>query len=788
MNLFKRSARRHSDDHNRWENYISRDPGVLFDHHWYQTKWLGIDGTRAEAMTHYLTAGWKDGNSPSRFFQEDWYLDRYPDVLELGESALAHYVDKGAVEGRFPCAIFDPTWYLSENPDVQASGMEPYTHYIMHGEKEGRWPCEFFNPYWYLSQYPDAAHSGISALAHYINLANDDHRDPSPLFSSKWYLSAYPDIASAKMDPLHHFLVFGRNEGRSPLPPVDLNLTPYESWQDRYERSSDAVRAIARDAARRLPYKPKFSITVPTFNTPRVILIEFLESVLLQTYGNWELCIADDCSTEPHVREILSEYASKDDRIKCSFRSRNGHISEATNTAIELVTGEFICLMDHDDLISANALYEFASYLNDFPDCDMIYSDEDKITIDGKRYEPFFKPDWSPEYLESCMYTAHFACYRKTIVDQIGGFRSEFNGAQDYDFVLRFTEVATKVAHIPKVLYHWRAIPGSTAQSMDEKSYVIGAAVKALEARLQREGVDGRVVPNRYNGCFDVIRDPPCEPLVSIVIPTAGRDSVVRGASVDLLLNCIRSIYSKTSYSNFEIVVVDNGDLRAHVPEELNRIGVRRITYNEKIFNIAKKLNMGVEAALGEFVVLLNDDTEVISSNWLEAMLALAQKDKVGAVGAKLYFENRDLQHVGVAFCESLPDHVRRGASNDDPGYFFSSVASKNYMAVTGACLLVSRELYLRVGGFDESFPVNYNDVDFCLKLYRLGYRNVYAAQSQLFHYESQNRERYVDDSEINLFLDRWVEFVSDDPYYSSFFYARPPMFELRRDAFDLTE
>ena len=768
------------------EEYTSRDPGVLFDDKWYQATWLGFSATRADALTHYFTKGCKLNYNPSLFFDDQWYLNRYPDVAESGLSALAHYIELGSAEGRFPCMIFDPSWYLRENPDVLASGMEPYTHYIKHGEKEGRWPCEFFNPYWYLSQYPEAARSGISPLGHYITKGSVDRCEPSPLFSSKWYLSTYPDVVQSRMDPLHHFLVFGKHENRLPFPPAVTKLDPYQSWQKRHEHSRQAVARVARLATRHLPYRPKFSIVVPTYNTPERILVEFIESVLAQSYDNWELCIADDCSGEPHVRTVLSEYQKMDNRIKCVFRLSNGHISEATNTALNLATGDFVCLMDHDDLIDENALFEFASYLNDVPDCDFIYSDEDKITVDGLRYEPFFKPDWSPEYLESCMYTAHFACYRKSIVDQIGGFRSEYNGAQDYDFVLRFTEVAKKIGHVPKVLYHWRAIPGSTAQSMDEKSYVIDAAVRALTSRLKREGVPGKVTPNMYNGCFDLLREVKGSPLVSIVIPSAGRDSLIGGKKVDLLLHCIRSIRNKTTYSNYEIVVIDNGDLRERAIVELESYGIQRLTYDETIFNIAKKLNLGVEAARGDYVVLLNDDTEIISPNWLESMLSLGQKDMVGAVGAKLYFEDNNLQHVGVAFCEGLPDHVRRGVPKNDPGYFFSSVASRNFLAVTGACLLVSRELYLSVGGFDESFAVNYNDIDFCLKLVQRGYRNVYSAQAQLYHYESQNRERYVGNEEIELFLDRWRDAVAYDPYYSSYFHARPPLFNLWDDAFNL--
>lgn len=554
----------------------------------------------------------------------------------------------------------------------------------------------------------------------------------------------------------------------------------YDWWISVHERLDAATLAAQQAEVGRFGWKPLFSIVVPTYETPAEVLEPFLDSVIAQSYPHWELCIADDASGQPHVRRILEHYAAADPRIRLSFRPENGHIAEATNTALDMAIGDFICLMDHDDTIAPNALYEFARLLDRDPGLDFIYSDEDKITPDGQtRYDPFFKPDWSPDYLEACMYTAHFACYRTSLVRRVGGFRKAFDGAQDYDFVLRFTEHVGRVAHVPKVLYHWRAIPGSTAVSMGSKDYVIDAAVRALTERVERTGTLDFVRPGRYDGCFDVRRKVEGEPKVSIVIPTAGRESEIRGETVDLLVHCIRSIVEKSTYPNLEIVAVHNGDLRPETVAALEPYPIVYVHYPEPVFNVAAKMNLGARAATGEYVLFLNDDIEVISPDWIEAMLSLGQRPGVGAVGARLYFEDGTLQHVGVAFCAGLPDHVRRGFEGDDPGYFFSSIGQRNYLAVTGACILLRHDVFREVGGFDEAFAVNYNDVDLCLKVWRRGLRIVYAAQAELYHFESRNRERTVATHEQELFLERWADTVRNDPFYSPYFAARPLNFEL---------
>lgn len=553
----------------------------------------------------------------------------------------------------------------------------------------------------------------------------------------------------------------------------------YDAWIATVEAPArPSVAAMRRDIAG-FRLRPLISIVVPVYDTPARWLNAAIASVRAQAYENWELCLCDDRSPAPHVWPMLQGFAASDPRIKLFRRDRNGRISAASNDALALATGSHMTLMDHDDVLPDNALYEFVRILNEDDTVDFIYSDEDKISVEDVRYDPFFKPDWSPETLESCMYTAHLALYRMDIVARIGGFRDECNGAQDYDFALRYTEHVRNVRHVPKILYHWRAIPGSTAQTMDNKDYVVAAALRGLEDRARRTGELEIVRPSPFKGCFEMRRKLRKRPLVSIVIPSAGRDSVVGGRTVDLLAECVASIRGTTTYESIEIVVVDNGDLRAGTRAALTRHGVRSVTYGARHFNVATKMNLGARAARGEVLLFLNDDITVMTPDWIEAMLALLQIPGVGAVGPKLLFETGEIQHAGISVVDATPDHIRRGYPGDDPGHFFSSVGNRNYLAVTGACLMVRRVDFEAVGGFDEEFPINYNDIDLCLKLWDSGLRIVYCAQATLTHYESRNRARVVDAVEQTLFRDRWAAKIPRDPYYGEWFEAVPPTFEL---------
>ena len=662
---------------------------------------------------------------------------------------------------------FDAAWYLEKNPDVAKSGMDVYEHYVIFGKNEGRLP-----------KSDSLIKRNIKRLQIVFSLL------PSYINSAGGLLPAVIRVIKVlKQDGwsglVKRVLIFRARSG-VPVGHGQHAAKSYANYIATMEPKVEDLKAMAKSVTS-LGYRPKFSIAVPVYNVDEKWLTQFIESVLAQVYPDWELCIADDHSTLPHVRPLLEKFAAKDDRIRLVFRDSNGHISAATNSALELATGDFVCLMDNDDEIAPHALYEFASVLNRDNSIDMIYSDEDKLDIAGNRYEPFFKPDWSPEALEGCMYTAHFACYRMNLVREVGGFRSNFNGAQDYDFVLRFTERAAKIVHIPKILYHWRAIPGSTAASMDAKDYVLDAAVRALTERVERVAGGGEARLGLYGGSFDVRYKINGSPLVSIIIPSAGRMANVRGRDVDLLAQVVTSICENTAYKNFEIIIVDNNDLRSETINALKPYNCHFIHF-EGDFNIATKMNLGAKEARGEYLLFMNDDIEVITPDWMECMLQLCQRKGVGVVGAKLHYENESLQHVGVAFWNGLPDHIHRAFPGTHPGHFFSSVANRNYLAVTGAVLMTKHELFETVGGFDEQFPINYNDIDYCLKMFSKGFRIVFAAGARLFHYESVSREAVVAHDEIQLFQQKWMDTVSYDPYYGSVFDNHPPVFELRHE------
>jgi GT2 family glycosyltransferase len=559
------------------------------------------------------------------------------------------------------------------------------------------------------------------------------------------------------------------------------NSDRYKDWLKAHTLSPSELAEMQK-ASGRMAYAPLFSIILPVFNVEERWLRKAIDSILVQAYPGWELCIADDASSRAHVRQVLEEYEARDQRIKVIYRTENGHISAASNSALSIAKGEFVCLMDHDDEISPDALYRFAEALNASPDTDMLFSDEDKIDQHGTRYEPFFKPDWSPEYLETCMATSHFACYRRAIVTRVGGFRIGYEGSQDYDFVLRFAEQTNNIRHVPYVTYHWRSIPQSTASTITAKGYAAQAAVRALADRLNRLGQEGNVTARTFSNSYRIDRSITGNPVVSVIIPSAGPISKVRGKPVDLLANCVRSIREKSVYARYEIIVVNNKPLSAETLISVRVEDLTILAFDEP-FNFSKAINLGASRAKGEYLLLLNDDTEAISAGWLTAMLQLAQLEGVGAVGAKLYYEDKTIQHIGVTLnAQGLPDHICRGFPGTSPGYYFSFAGNKNCLAVTAACLMTRKAYFDQVGGLDETFPMNYNDIDYCLRLREKGYRIAWAADAELFHYESRSKIGSVEPEEEKHFLRRWQAVYNRDPYYSVHLDRTPPAYLIRTD------
>jgi GT2 family glycosyltransferase len=546
----------------------------------------------------------------------------------------------------------------------------------------------------------------------------------------------------------------------------------YELWQRRH-RLTAWDRNRIRKEIEAFPCRPLISVLLPVYNTDEIWLRKCLDSVLAQLYPHWELCIADDASTMPHVHPVLEEYRVRDGRIRVIFREVNGHISAASNSALSLATGEYVALLDHDDELTPDALFQIAYLVNRRPETDMIYSDEDKIDAEGRRHSPLFKPDWSPDTFLSLMYTCHLGAYRTALVRRIGGFREGFEGSQDYDLVLRLTELTEGICHIPKVLYHWRSIAASSAARFQAKDYAQDAGLRAIREAMQRRGEEALVEPiaglsGRYRVRYR-LRD---RPQVSIIIPTRDLSA--------LLETCLTSIFEKTVYDPFEVIIVDNNSREAETRDLFGRWKEKepsrfRVAPLPIVFNFPALINEGVRNAAGDLVLLLNNDIEVVSEDWISEMAAQAMRPRVGAVGVKLLYPDDTVQHAGVVLgVGGIAGHSHKYFANDRSGYYDRLRITANCAAVTGACLMVKKAKFLEAGGFDEALPVAFNDVDFCIRLLKAGYYNLCLSHLTLYHHESQTRgpEDTVEKqirfrNEIELMKARWGDFLENDPFYS---------------------
>ncbi|MCX6546017.1 MAG: glycosyltransferase [Acidobacteria bacterium] len=516
--------------------------------------------------------------------------------------------------------------------------------------------------------------------------------------------------------------------------------------------------------------RPRISVITPVYNTDPRWLRACVESVRGQVYPDWELCLADDGSTRHGTLRVLKEYeALGDSRIHVVHCARNGGISAASNAALDVATGEFFALLDHDDELAPEALYEVARFLNEVPDADWIYSDEDKLDAAGERCDPYFKPDWSPEHFRSTMYTCHLMVLRASLVRDVGGFRSRCDGAQDYDLALRVSERSERIHHIPKMLYRWRKLPESTASSGTAKNWASDAGERALQDHVARCGLDATVVPGPANGLYRVRHRIAGKPLVSIIIPTTGRTRDVEGPQISVL-ECIQSIVRKSTYDRYELVIADDSSLPEATEAFLEAVPHTRVHHPvEGAFNYPRKLNAAVRESHGSHLLLFNDDIEVITPEWIEAMLEFSQQDAIGAVGPKLLYPDGRIQHIGVVMgvC-GLAAHAFHGHAGSSTGYGSSALIIKNYSAVTAACMMTRRDLYERMNGFDERFALDFNDVDYCMRLRRAGYRIVFTPHAELCHVESATAPaRTWKSSDLELMRTTWADVCERDPYYN---------------------
>lgn len=576
----------------------------------------------------------------------------------------------------------------------------------------------------------------------------------------KFFILVHGSISYIKWLGLKAFVskVFTYTKNKSHRERENLDYAEYLKFETR-----DIKKKIKE--MYNLKYLPLISFIMPTYNTPVQFLDEAINSIYSQIYKKWEIIIYDDGSTSQDTINALKKI--KGDNIRIYFSKQNNGISNVTNNAVKYAKGEYLAFLDHDDTLAKDALFEVVKALNTNRKIDYLYSDEDKLNEKGERIDPFFKPDFSLYLLLTCMYLAHFRVMKKSLFNDVGGYLSIYDGAQDWDIALRFYERHAIFYHIPKILYHWRISPSSTAKSIyGAKSYAIARQKLLLEAFLERNNIVGKVSQGFWFGSCKVFMNIVGNPSVEIIIPI--RDNV------KYLKKCIDSISNKTSYNNYHITIVDNNSCFVETLDYLKKISKNKriniIKYINK-FNYSNINNIAVKSSTSDYVLFLNNDTEVITTNWMEEMLSLAQMSNVGAVGALLLYKDNTVQHAGVIIgLGGIAGHSHKGWVYPSNGYNGAITSIRNYSAVTAACLMVSRNKFNEIGGFDESYNVVYSDVDLCLKLNSKGYGTVYTPYARLFHYESKTREkhRYENDFDIDIFMKKWHNLlITGDPYYN---------------------
>ncbi len=695
--------------------------------------------------------------------------------------------------------LFDARYYLKIYSDVRQADINPLIHYIRYGWQESRNPTEFFDGQYYYSLYPDVKNAKLNPLEHYISYGYYEGRTTNKkniilvprlgkIISSIKYIIQLIQSSNPKqiIVLIRKAIKFWRNYGinnllekikqryhlavQSELPEEKKDFSSafysalnfpefdYQQWVLENEPSDiELNRQI--EISKLLPKRPIISILTPVYNTPKHILKSTIDLVIKQTYKNWELCLVDGNSTNSELRPLLEEIMESDERIKCKFLDENLGISGNTNVALSMSTGEFINLLDHDDEIPPNALFEIVKYFNQHPECDLIYSDEDRITMDGKRHTPFFKPDWSPDILQAGMYIGH-STYRKKLVVDLGGFRSRYDFSQDYDLALRITEKISNVGHIPKVLYHWREVPGSAA--IGGKLFARQTNIDALADYLDRNGIIGDAVI--LPACNKVEFKNVDSPLVSIIIPSDNISNIEKS---------VNSILNMTSYTNFEIIIVTNLKIIKIIMYKFPDDLVKTCEFNGD-YNFSAKCNSGVEVSRGDYVLFLNDDVFPMEENWIDVLIGYFQQSDVGAVSPKLTYSNGSIQHAGlITGVRNLFGTAFHTWPSDSRFYFNLPQMTRSVSALSAACMLMRKSVFVQIGGFDSiNTPIAHSDLDLSFKIREFGLRLVYTPHTFLEHVGHLSI-RKIENSSIlssskpnNYMLKRWAKYVEYDPYF----------------------
>jgi len=642
---------------------------------------------------------------------------------------------------------FEAEWYLKNNLDVERARLDPWDHYARHGWAEGRsgnrWSFMLRTTF-----------------------------SQGPYRAATWMLGRGCRICPGMKTILLPAVMPWIARGSTGKP----GALPYSFWLELQAALCPPRTDLLREFQAKAAPHPTFSVLLPVYNPDPLFLKKAILSVLRQSYPFWELCVADDASTDPSIRKIIESYARRDERIKVIFRTENGHISRASNSALDLATGEFVALLDHDDELFEDAFLWVAEEIKKFPAVHLIYSDEDKIDWAGRRFQPYFKPDFNPTLFWSQNLITHLAVLRTSLVKKLGGFRAGFEGSQDYDLFLRVLENSSKeqIRHIPKILYHWRSHLQSTASGIGQKNYALDASVQAVNEYLGRLKIPARVEGDAMTGCHRLeLFFPANKPACSVVIPT-------RNAG-ELVSTCVESLFRLTEYPDFEVILADNG---SDDPASLLAFARLKKKHGKRFqvlpcpgpFNFSRINNQAVRVARGPLLCLLNNDTEVLDGSWMGEMAWFAQRAEYGAVGAKLLYPSGEVQHAGVILgIGGVAGHAFLGQPGDTCGYFNRAILPSEFSAVTAACMMVERKKFLEVGGLEEEhLTVAFNDTDFCLKLREKGYRNVFNPRAVLRHHESKSRGYENNPEKIARFQkeqdymkETWMEHLQNDPAYN---------------------
>lgn len=746
-----------------------------WDTEYYLKKYTDIADSGVNPIVHFYEKGWQEGRNPSERFYTAFYVEMYSARLEPGQNPLIHFLSEGLDSGK----ITIPPNLSGKNIDKNLILKHSFLYFFDNIRKKFNKKRNRLHLYisgWIITRVANFNPSLILELSDGQTIIinnNQFRRDVDDKFGSTGKPSGFL-CSTLISDEVKGIKIFEKEtryvlfEGPiSELKILKQTSDEYFAWLKK-NRITENQKPEIKKEIKQFDYKPLISVVIPVYNMNTDWLRQAVESVIEQLYDKWELCIVDDASDNKETISYLNSL--KDDtKIKILFRNENGHICNATNDAVNMSNGEFIVFLDHDDVLQYNALYEIVKLLQEKPDLDLIYSDEDKLSIADERFNPFFKPDYSKYLLLSSNYINHITCIRRSLYEEIGGLRPGFEGSQDYDMVLRAIEKTGNISHIPNVLYSWRMVPESVGSNPEGVSKVVLNARNALQGYLKRNKIERLIYQPEFTKDkaplfqFDIEE---CKEEVCIIIFMKNNHEITQ--------KCIDSILNKTTYSNYRILLIDN---ESDDPDTLRflrsindkKIEIERIPNKDDHFSHSYLTNQSVNLCSEEYLLFLNNDTEVVEPRWLNRMMAYALFQDVGAVGAKLLFPDDKIQHAGIILGtgkENLPGNALYSFPQESHKYYNLDIVAGDKSAVTAACMLTKRSAFNRVNGFDEiDFPVTYNDVDYCLRLQQQDMKIVYCAEAVLYHHESYSRKKKQETAPGETFKKKYSNIK--DPYYN---------------------